>query len=306
MRKVASAPFTVSQLIEGPQGETGDTGPTGKVGPYVLMTKWSEDLDNASSITYWAGTESNAPYKNLTYYNGLWYACKSKYTRTSSSNTSPPSSLTSRWTVMSNFRFIASEVILADRGVITLLQSNGIKVPDEQGRISLAISGDGFVNYVYNGDDTTPTGYMKLGDGAIGYYKIDGTAIWEIGPSGQTTFFSAAAANGWRTLKLHLLHSSNVNTAKTNAQQATAYTSGNGTYYQLTSVANSSDSDKIGRTTTNQAVDGVMIPNGFYCISGEAPQKISLDNTVVYYREVLQYSNGFKINSYEVTWQVPT
>ena len=305
MKSVATAPFTVSQLIEGPQGATGDTGPTGAVGPYVFMTKWAEDLDNASSITYWAGTESGAPYKNLTYYNGLWYACKKKYIRTASSNNQTPPNKTSYWTVMTNMRFIASEVILADRGVISLLQSNAIKMMDEQGRVGLIMSGTLIDIFVYNGTETTATGYMRLGGGAIGYYNNSNEAIWEIGPSGKTTFFNASMANGWVTRNLHLLHASNLTTAKNNAQASpNAFSSGNGTYYELTSVANSSDSDKLGRTTTNQAVDGVMIPNGYYCLSGAAAQKVSMIDQVVYTRTVIQYSNGYKVNEYEVTWNV--
>lgn len=175
MKRVATAPFTVSQLIPGPQGDQGDPGSTGPVGPYVLMTKWEEDLENATSITYWSGKESGAPYKNMTYYNGLWYGCKSKYTRTASSNNTPPSSLTSRWEVAVNFKIIASEVIFSERGYIQLLQSQSIKVMDESGQwAKMVIGATGITQYDYD-EQGNKTAFLRIDRGTIGYYKADGS-----------------------------------------------------------------------------------------------------------------------------------
>ena len=301
MKRVASAPFTVSQLIEGPQGEKGDSGSpgaTGAVGPYVLMTKWAEDLDSATSITYWAGTESNAPYKNLTYYNGLWYACKSKYTRTASSNNTPPSSLTSRWTVMQNARFIASEVIFSERGYIELLQSQSIKVMDETAQLAkMIISKSGITQYDYD-ESGNVTAFMRIDRGTIGYYKADGTAIWQLGAAGVINILSSN--NGWVPKSLYKLGTA-AEASQTAAMKTTNFTGT--TYYVLTSKA-STNSKELGYTQKSASVAGAAIDDGYYCSPGPPMETIreTDDDTGLMSRIMLHYVGGYLKDSLTITW----
>lgn len=298
MKRVASAPFTVSQLIEGPQGEQGSPGATGAVGPYVLMTKWAEDLDSATSITYWAGTESGAPYKNLTYYNGLWYACKSKYTRTASSNNTPPSSLTSRWTVMQNARFIASEVIFSERGFIQLLQSQSIKVMDETANLAkMVISKSGITQYDYD-ESGNVTAFMRIDRGTIGYYKADGTAIWQLGAAGVINILSSN--NGWVPKSLYKL-GTDATASQTVAKRTTNFAGT--TYYVLTSKA-STNTKELGYTQKSASVSGAAIDDGYYCSPGPPMETIreTDDDTGLMSRIMLHYVGGYLKDSLTITW----
>lgn len=315
MKRVASAPFTVSQLIEGPQGEQGSPGATGAVGPWVLMTKWAEDLDSATSITYWAGTESNAPYKNLTYYNGLWYACKSKYTRTASSNNTNPASLTSRWTVMQNFRFIASEVILAERGSIDLLQTMSIRVVKDN-KVALKLDTDGLEQYLYDGAGNM-VNFMRFGDGVVGFYDASGNAIWEIDASGNTKFYTrTTATNKYASLPLYRMTSSTV----TSLDTACTWVQGQGnknlaataTYYQLTEKASNVTAYNLGYTGTRSTAPTsgeapstlTRIPDGYYCTPGYPAQSVALVETALYCRMVYHFVGGYCVEKRKYEWSV--
>lgn len=298
MKRVASASFTVSQLIEGPQGEQGSPGATGAVGPWVLLSKWEEDLEGVSSVTYWSGKESGAPYKNITYYNGLWYGCKSKYTRTASSNNTPPSSLTSRWEVAQNFRIIASEVIFSERGFIQLLQSQSIKVMDETANLAkMVISKSGITQYDYD-ESGNVTAYMRIDRGTIGYYKADGTAIWQLGAAGVINILSSN--NGWVPKSLYKL-GTDATAPQTAAQRTTNFTGT--TYYVLTSKA-STNTKELGYTQKSASVSGAAIDDGYYCSPGPPMETIKEtdDDTSLMSRIMLHYVGGYLKDSLTITW----
>lgn len=275
---------------------TGAAGDEGDRGPYIYQSKWEED---PSTMQYKA--QGDADYVNCVYYNDLWYICKLSHTHASNK---PPTN-TTYWTEMTNMKYVATEVILAQKGSIELFQSMSVKVLDEQQRAAMIIDAGGIEQRVYaDASATTPSGFMRFTNGTLGYYNANNEAIWEIGASGTTTFFNPSKADGWRTWRLHYL-GTNESTAKANAKQVAAYSTDNNTYYEVTSVLSNSYSSNIGMYYITQVVhDGIPISDGYYCISSQAMQKVSFTETTVYFREVFQFSSGRKINSSEVTWNV--
>lgn len=281
---------------------TGAAGDEGDRGPYIYQSKWEED---PSTMQYKA--QGDAEYVNCVYYKaqsdseGKWYICKLSHTK----STEGGSLNLNYWTEMDYMKYIATEVILAQKGSIDLFQSMSIKVLDEQQRAAMIIDAGGIEQRVYaDASADTPSGYMRFTNGTLGYYNANNEAIWEIGASGTTTFFNPSKADGWRTWRLHYLGTDET-TAKANAKQVAAYSSDNNTYYEVTSVLNNSYSSNIGMYYTRQVVhDGIPISDGYYCVSSKAMQKVSFTDTTVYFREVFQFNSGRKINSSEVTWSV--
>lgn len=305
MKRVATAPFTVSQLIPGPQGDQGNPGSTGAVGPYIYMTKF---LNDPIGTVYYNGKGSTHPYANITYYNGLWYrftstANNGQMTKTASSKVpSADTGSNGHWTVANNPAFIATEIIFSERGYIELLQSQSIKVMDESGQwAKMVIDATGITQYDYD-EQGNKTAFLRIDRGTIGYYKADGTAIWQLGAAGVINIFGSSN-NGWVPKSLYKLGTAA--TASTTAAKMTTSFVGT-TYYQLTSKTSTNPKD-LGYTQKSASLAGAAIDDGYYCSPGPPMETVKeVDDESSYYtRTILHYVSGYLTETLTVTWLKP-
>ena len=131
VRKLAEATgsITFSQKGEkGDRGENGAPGPIGPIGPTgprgtkgALMRE--HDGFESGSYKYLSGSGAEA-YIDVVCVNGKWYQC----TKTYDSVTSPPSLTDGHWTEMSNYKSIATHLLLAENATINMLGSNQINL----------------------------------------------------------------------------------------------------------------------------------------------------------------------------------
>lgn len=103
----------------GPQGPIGPTGPRGTKG--ALMRE--HDGFESGSYKYLSGSGAEA-YIDVVCVNGKWYQC----TKTYDSVTSSPSLTDGHWTEMSNYKSIATHLLLAENATINMLGSNQINL----------------------------------------------------------------------------------------------------------------------------------------------------------------------------------
>ena len=103
----------------GPQGPIGPTGPRGTKG--ALMRE--HDGFESGSYKYLSGSGAEA-YIDVICVNGKWYQC----TKTYDSVTSSPSLTDGHWTEMSNYKSIATHLLLAENATINMLGGNQINL----------------------------------------------------------------------------------------------------------------------------------------------------------------------------------
>lgn len=284
---------------------TGAAGDEGDRGPFIYQSKWDED----SNTTYYHnGKGDTDTYVNCVYYNGLWYICKLSHTH---ANDKLPTN-TNYWTEMANMKYVASEVILAQKGSIDLFQSMSIKVV-ENNITKMKMDIGGLEQYIY-GPNNEMVNFMRFGNGVIGYYDSDGNAIWEIQSDGKTKFFSRTASNKYSKLSLYQMASS-INTM----QKACIWVEGQGdtniqathTYYELTEKADTVTGYNIGYTgygsapTAGESPAGLtQIADGYYCDSGIPAQSIvTVDESPRYYRMIYHYKDGYCDAKRKYEWQ---
>ena len=199
---------------------------------------------------------------------------------------------------MQNARFIASEVIFSERGFIQLLQSQSIKVMDETANLAkMVISKSGITQYDYD-ESGNVTAFMRIDRGTIGYYKADGTAIWQLGAAGVINILSSN--NGWVPKSLYKL-GTDATASQTVAKRTTNFAGT--TYYVLTSKA-STNTKELGYTQKSASVSGAAIDDGYYCSPGPPMETIreTDDDTGLMSRIMLHYVGGYLKDSLTITW----
>lgn len=116
---------------QGDKGEKGDTGPQGPQGPQgppgargtkgALMRE--HDGFESGSYKYLSGAGEEA-YIDVVCIKGKWYQCAKTYDNATSS----PSLTDGHWTEMSNYKSIATHLLLAENATINMLGTNQINL----------------------------------------------------------------------------------------------------------------------------------------------------------------------------------
>ena len=184
-----TATKTVS-VIANKQGATGHS----IAGAIARTQTWVE------GATYYKG-DSDEPYIDIVSYNRNFYRCM--VTHVSYENNSPANN-SSYWQPANNFKFVATDLLLADQAVIDLMFSQKILMRDENANLTASINADGKGSYCiyYLGGQNKK---MELrADGFIVYYNDDSTnsEAWTLGHGGD---ISKSTSDDWRLYPLHKL-----------------------------------------------------------------------------------------------------
>lgn len=111
----------------GPQGPQGPQGPTGARGTKGALIRQHEGFESGS-YKYLSGAGEEA-YVDVVCVEGNWYQCTTTYDNATSS----PSLDDGHWTLMNNYKSIATYLLLAENATIKMLGSNQINLYNPSG-----------------------------------------------------------------------------------------------------------------------------------------------------------------------------
>lgn len=119
-----------AQGDKGDKGQKGDTGPQGPPGARGTKGALMREHDGfeSGSYKYLSGAGEEA-YIDVVCIQGKWYQCAKTYDNATSS----PSLTDGHWTEMSNYKSIATHLLLAENATINMLGSNQINLYNPSG-----------------------------------------------------------------------------------------------------------------------------------------------------------------------------
>lgn len=157
----------------------GATGATGSAGPVLRFRGvYSSDVDQSNSGYVW-----NDTYRDCVKFEGTYYLVNTSSNGGTQLGTPP----NSNWMSGGDMKFFATELLLAENGVIELLSTNKLIFTDANGHKTAGINEDGEGSHVTYYTES-PYGKRKddNADGWTYYYNndADNTLAWMLGPSG--------------------------------------------------------------------------------------------------------------------------
>lgn len=245
--------------------------------PMARTTRW------AAGTAYFKG-ETGERYIDIVSVDGKWYQCLKSHT--SNSDNKPQEGVqTAYWMPANNFGFIATDLLLADTGVINLLFGNTIYMRNKDNELTASINEDGRGGYIMYYPKSgrkmmefSPDGYIYR------YYDNDeNSEAWNIGLGGD---ISKATTDAWQEVYLCLLPLG-TQTAVTSSSQFIPTK-----YWQFINGSSNAWAayDKMYFTTDNPknpktlSDDGYTLPNGLYTPDKYPGQMIVGDSTRYYIR----------------------
>lgn len=176
----AALTIPVLALKKGGKGDKGDTGAALRLrGNYLIEV----DTDPENGYVW------NSTFRDAVKGNGEYW-----FVNVPSDGTEPlgtPSQNNNKWMQVSNFKMVATELLLADNAAINLLSSQVINMFNASGVKTASINADGNGEYCIH----YPTGGKCLTfsyDKYIHCYREDGSEAWRIGLGGDIEKFISA------------------------------------------------------------------------------------------------------------------
>lgn len=144
------------------QGDTGPQGPQGATGARGTRGALMREHDGfeSGSYKYLSGAGEEA-YIDVVCIKGKWYQCTKTYDNTTSS----PSLTDGHWTEMSNYKSIATHLLLAENATINMLGSNQINLYNPT-------SGAMFGSFRVVGDDNDYALWLGATDGKLAPFSV--------------------------------------------------------------------------------------------------------------------------------------
>lgn len=135
--------------------------------------------------TFYQGANGE-PYFDMCTYGRRYYKCLRTHV---SSNTNKPdeSGDTAYWSKANNFRFVATELLLADTGVINLLFSQKLYMRNALGQLAASLNDDGRGSYCMYYPDSGKKMFEVSADKYIYCFRDDegNTEAWKLGLGGD-------------------------------------------------------------------------------------------------------------------------
>lgn len=226
-------------------------GATGNVGPVLRFRgEWS------SSETY----TFNDTFRDCVKHNDVYYILSQRHDGT----TTEPYNGSNIWTSMGgDMKFFATELLLAENAVITLLSSNTLIFTNEDGNKTAGINEDGQGSFKTYYPDS---GRLRKDDNANGwtyYYDddINNTLLWMLGPSG--VIIHPNTVESWDIIRLHYF-GTNVSSVPSPSSGATWDAPTN--YYQYSNSAGGDYNGKVfkAHSSGQTPAQSTIADNGYY------------------------------------------
>jgi len=216
---------------------------------------------------------------DLAEYEGRWYQCLRSHT-SSSSNKPVTGTTTAYWQPASQFGFVATDLLLAERGVINLLYGNTIFMRNAKNQLTASMNDGGTGNYVIYYPESGKKMMEFSSEGYIYYYNddADNTRAWRLGHGGNIL---NNESDDWKPRMLYKLPSDAVNFAVDQQFNRSVY-------YEFKSGSDGSYVNYNGSYYTshindNPAYTNALAATGWYTPDLTPWQKLSDDgDTTVY------------------------
>ena len=146
--------------------------------PVARVTKWEEGKQ------YYQGKKGE-PFLDITAKYNKWYRC-SKTHVSKNSNAPVEGSSNDYWEKSNQFSFVATDLLLADQGVIDLLFSQKILMRNAKNQLTASLNYDGEGSYVIYYHETGRKMMQMASDGYWRYFNDDdgNTERWKLGFGG--------------------------------------------------------------------------------------------------------------------------
>ena len=146
--------------------------------PVARVTKWEEGKQ------YYQGKKGE-PFLDITAKYNKWYRC-SKTHVSKNSNAPGEGSSNDYWEKSNQFSFVATDLLLADQGVIDLLFSQKILMRNAKNQLTASLNYDGEGSYVIYYHETGRKRMQMGSDGFWRYFNDDdgNTEMWKLGFGG--------------------------------------------------------------------------------------------------------------------------
>jgi hypothetical protein len=147
--------------------------------PMARCTTWEEGKQ------YYQGA-AGEPYLDIVQRYNTWYRCRRTHISTSG-NKPQVGATTTEWLPANNFKFVATDLLLADQGVIDLLFSQKILMRNAKNQLTASLNYDGEGSYVIYYPDNGKKRMQMGSDGYWRYFDDDeyNTEIWHLGFGGK-------------------------------------------------------------------------------------------------------------------------
>lgn len=237
--------------------------------PMARTTRW------AAGTAYFKGAAGER-YIDIVSLEGKWYQCLKSHT-SADGNKPQVGTQTTYWMPANNFGFIATDLLLADTGVINLLFGNTIYMRNKDSELTASINEDGRGGYIMYYPKSgrkmmefSPDGYIYR------YYDNDeNSEAWNIGLGGD---ISKATTDAWQEVYLCLLPLGTQTVVTSSSEfiltKYWQFRSGSGnawaTYDKIYFIT---DNPKNPKTLYD---NGYTLPNGLYT-PDKYPQQMIMD-----------------------------
>lgn len=224
-----------------------------------------------TGMTFYEG-DSDEPYIDVAVYNGSFWRCV--ITHVSSAANAPGSSY---WQQANDFKFTATDLLLADQGVIRLLFSQKMLTTNESGQLTASINDDGLGSYcIYYPESGNKKFEFSQSKDIVCYNDNDANSVaWTLGASGLIVRVSGPSwSRVWLNLRSSTTEPANNSFRADDVFTLTAYPE-----YISGSNGVQSENGKIYKANHDYS-DG---PNGNYIADGwytkdEKPYPVLTDN----------------------------
>lgn len=157
---------TLPILHDGKNGSNGQDGADGAQGRQGPAVRGPVDWKDQTSTRRWCnGTLTNASYPedgqfiDIVVYNGTYYQCKTSYNGKGSTTTAPS---TTYWTAVdTQYKFVATNLLLAESAKINFTSSNELYLMDSDGNVTAGAAGGDSVNF-WAGANEPENGAFKV------------------------------------------------------------------------------------------------------------------------------------------------
>lgn len=251
--------------------------------PVARVTKWEEGKQ------YYQGKKGE-PFLDITAKYNKWYRC-SKTHVSKNSNAPVEGSSNDYWEKSNQFSFVATDLLLADQGVIDLLFSQKILMRNAKNQLTASLNYDGEGSYVIYYHETGRKMMQMASDGYWRYFNNDdgNTERWKLGFGGSIEMNNA---DSWP--EVYLAPSSldvefNRNDTFTLNEYHTFKSGSSGQWKQW----NGYYFDSVPTNTNPATPKGANYLNGIYIASSVVLEELGEsvgDNRI--YVELLRINNG--------------
>lgn len=269
--------------------------------PAARTSKWE------AGVAYYKGATGER-WLDIVNYNGKWFQCAKSHTSTNSNKPSVGSD-TTYWKQANSFNFLATDLLLADTGVINLLYGNAIYMRNSANVLtaSLNAAGDGGYIIYY------PSGNKMMEFSREGYIfryndDVGNTEAWKLGLGGS---IELNTIDVFEPISLNALRGTFISDVETPTRDALPIqVDGNEnftmtTYYRFKSGSSNQWKQYNGiiyeTNNGNPATNDTVIDDGWYTPNANGYQAMTSIDSTSYVLLVYKIENGRITKTKEIT-----